>query len=90
MNGLKQPDISERFVNTTCEKLEHIDLNSVKNEYLIFFINSATEETIPMQEKTPLYYPWHDDIIIKELSNLKDQKTAQNINSNELSKTRKK
>ena len=49
LNGLKQPDISERFVNTTCEKLEHIDLNSVKNEYLIFFINSATEETIPMQ-----------------------------------------
>ena len=26
LNYLKQPDISERFINTTTEKLEHLDL----------------------------------------------------------------
>ena len=58
LNSLKQPDISERLVNTIREKLENIDLNSVKNEYLISFINSATEETIPMQEKLAMAW-WY-------------------------------
>ena len=92
-NCLKQPDISERFVNTILEKLENLDLNStnyVMNDRLISSINSATEYTISMQEKTRLYQPWHDDIILKELFDLKVQQMAQNANSNELSKTRKK
>ena len=37
-----------------------------------------------MQEKTRLYQSWHIDIISKELPDLKDQRTAQNVNSNEL------
>ena len=52
LNYLKQPDISERFVNTTFEKLENLDLNStnsVVNDHTISFINSATEETLPMR-----------------------------------------
>ena len=42
-----------------------------------------------MREKTRLYQPWHDDIMLKELYDLKDQQIAQNASSNELSKTRK-
>ena len=92
LNYLKQPDISERFVNTTLEKLENLDLNStnsVMNDRLISSINSATEETLPVREKTRLYQPWHDDIILKELYDLKDRQIAQNANSNELSKTQR-
>ena len=59
------------------------------NDWLISSLNSATEETLPMQEKTRLYQPWHDDIILKELYDLKDQQIAQNPNSHELSKTLK-
>ena len=33
------------------------------NDGLISSINSATEETLPVQEKSPLYQSWHDDII---------------------------
>ena len=87
-----QPDISERFVNATFEKLENLDLNftnSVMNDHLISSINSATEETLPIREKTPLYQPWHDDIISKELYDLKDLQIVQNANSNKLSKTPK-
>ena len=52
LNCLKQSGISERFVNTTFEKLENLDLNStnsVKNDHAISFINSATEEALPMR-----------------------------------------
>ena len=31
LNCLKQPDISERFVNTTLETLESLDLNSTNS-----------------------------------------------------------
>ena len=48
------------------------------NDDLIYSINSATEEISPMQEKTRLYQPWHDDIILKELYDLKDQEISQN------------
>ena len=68
LNYLKQPDISERFVNTNLEKLENLDLNStdsIMNDCLISCINSATEETLPVREKTRLYQPWHGDIILK-------------------------
>ena len=41
------------------------------------------------REKTRLYQPWHDDIMLKGLYHLKDLQIAQNANSNELSKTRK-
>ena len=51
LNYLKQPDISERFVNTTLEKLEKNSTISVMNDSLIYSINSATEETLPMREK---------------------------------------
>ena len=67
LNYLKQSDISEWFANTTLEKLGDLDLNStnsVINDCLISSINSATEETLPMQEKTRFYQPWHDDIIL--------------------------
>ena len=36
-----------------------------------------------------LYQPWHDDIILKEVYDLKDQQIAPNANSNKLSKTQK-
>ena len=54
LNYLKQPDISELFVNTFLEKLKNLDLSStipVMNDYLISSINFATEETLPMREK---------------------------------------
>ena len=54
LNYLKQPDISERFVNTTLEKLKKPDLNStnsVMNDRLISSINSAIEETLPCEKK---------------------------------------
>ena len=57
MNYLKQPDISEQFVNTTLENLENLDLNSINsvmNDRLISSISSATEETLPVREKTPM------------------------------------
>ena len=62
---------------------------------LISSITCGTEEALAMKEKTRLYQPWHDDIIIKtddiilKLYDLKDQQIAQNVNSNELSKTQK-
>ena len=59
------------------------------NDSLISSINSTTEETLPLREKTRLYQSWHDDRISKELYDLKDQQIPQNANSNELSKTRK-
>ena len=62
-NCLKQSD-------TTLEKLENFDLNStnsVMNNRIISYINSTTEETLPMRAKTRLYQLWHDDIILKEL-----------------------
>ena len=43
-----------------------------------------------MREKARFYQSWHDDIILKELYDLDDQQIPQNVNSNELSKTRKK
>ena len=92
LNCLKQPGIRERFVNNTRGKLENLDLNSTNflmNDHLISSINSATEETLQMREKTRLYQPWHNDIMLKELDDLKDQQIAQNASSNELSKTRK-
>ena len=55
LNYLKQPDISVRFINTTLEKLENLNLNSINsvmNDCLISSINSATEETLLMLEKT--------------------------------------
>ena len=64
-------------------------MNSVMNHCLISSVNSPTEKTLPMREKTRLYQAWYDDIILKELHDLKDQQIAQNTNSNELSKTRK-
>ena len=66
LNYLKQPDISVRFINTTLEKLENLNLNSINsvmNDCLISSINSATEETLLMLEKTWLYQPWHDNIL---------------------------
>ena len=60
LNYLKQPDISERFVNTTLEKLENLDLNStnsVMNDPLTSSRNSATEERLPVRKETPLYQP---------------------------------
>ena len=51
------------------------------NDGLISSINSATEETLPVQEKSPLYQSWHDDIIWKELHDMKDQQIPQNANS---------
>ena len=59
------------------------------NHRLISSVNSATEKTLPMQEKTRLYQAWYDDIMLKELHDLKDQQIAQNTNSNELSRSRK-
>ena len=59
------------------------------NDRLISSINSATEETMSVQEKTLFYLRWHDYIILKERYDLKDQQIAQNFNSNELSKARK-
>ena len=70
LDYLKQPDISERCVKTILEKLKNLDLNStnsVMNDHLISFINSATEETLLMQEKTGLYRPWDQIIILKDL-----------------------
>ena len=92
LNYLKQPDISERFVNTTLEKLENLDLNStnsVRNDRLISSINSATEDTLPVREKTCCTSHWDNDIILKEVYDLKDQQITQNANPNELSKIRK-
>ena len=92
LNYLKQLDISERYVIITLKKLEKLDLNStnsVMNDRLISSTNSTTEETLPVREKTRLYQPWHDDIKLKELHDLKDQQIVQNANSNELLKTRK-
>ena len=43
-----------------------------------------------MREKARFYQSWHDDIMLKELYDLDDQQIPQNVNSNELSKTRKK
>ena len=43
-----------------------------------------------MREKARFYQSWHDDSILKELYDLEDQQIPQNVNSNELSKTRKK
>ena len=54
LNYLKQPDISERFINTTLEKSENFDpkcTNFVINDRLISDINSATEETLPCEKK---------------------------------------
>ena len=54
LNYLKQPDISERFVSTTLEKLENLYLNStnsVINDCLISSINPATEDTLSVREK---------------------------------------
>ena len=55
------------------------------NDRLVSSINFATEEALPMGEKARLQHPWHGDIILKELYDLKDQQFAQNVNSNELS-----
>ena len=85
LNYLKQHDISERFVNTTLEKLENLDLNSINSVINDRFISSITYAK--KQNKTQLHQPWHDDIILKELHDLKDQQIAQNANSNKLSKT---
>ena len=77
LNYVKQPAISEWFVNTTLKKLENLNpnsTNSVMNDRLISSINSATEETLPLREKTWLYQPWHDDVILKEPYDLKDRK----------------
>ena len=60
LNCLKQPNISEWFVNTTLEKLENLDVNSansVMNGRLISSINSATEETLPVRENIRLHQP---------------------------------
>ena len=92
MNCLKQPEICERFVNKVSEKLESIDLDSTNseiNENLISSIKSSAEETIPFQEKTRLYQPWHDDDILRELYELKDQLILQNASRNQLSNIRK-
>ena len=85
LDYLKQPDIGERCVKTILEKLKNLDLNStnsVMNDHLISFINSATEETLLMQEKTGLYWPWDQIIILKDLYNLKDLQIARSGNSN--------
>ena len=93
MRCLQQPEILERFTNATAEKLVNIDLNctnSELNEHLISSINSSAAETLPTQAKTRLYQPWHDDNILRDLYDLKDQQMAQNVNIKELSLTRKK
>ena len=85
---VKKLDISERFVNTTLEKLENLHLNStnsVMNDFLISAMDSATKETLPVQENQS----WHDYIILNELYDLKNCQIAQNPISNELSKTQK-
>ena len=89
---LKQTEIQDRFISTTVTKLENIDLtttNSEINDQLLSSINTSAEESIPKLDNTRLYQPWHNDNLLKELYELKDQQISQNANSNELSKTRK-
>ena len=54
------------------------------NICLMSYINSATEETLPMREKTELYQSRHNDVILKD----KYFQKAKNANSSKLSKTR--
>ena len=83
---VKKLDISERFVNTTLEKLENLHLNStnsVMNDFLISSMDSATKETLPVQENQSWQFQSN------ELYDLKYRQIAQNENSNKLSKTQK-
>ena len=74
------------------EKLNDINVNTCNselNDQLISSINTSAEQTLPEIPKERLHQPWHDDALLRELYEFKDQQILQNANSADLSNTRK-
>jgi len=92
--ALNDEVIMERFNTAVADKLETISLrdsdNTMLNNHLTDAVNTAAEDILPNLEKSKLFQPWHNDVKLKELYDLKDKQIARNADFKTLSTTRKK
>ena len=92
--SLNQPEIQFNFINAAVENLKTLPLNTTTNNeinnHLVNAINTAGNDTLPLRENERNIPPWHNDEVLEELYNRRDQLRKENATRKIIAVTTKK